>query len=67
MKQEEKKKSKELEALRHGKGQKTKERKRYFGSPLDAVATEDGLPLFVRQCVDITEQGMWVRQPSKLC
>ena len=57
LKQEEKKKSKEMEALRRGKSQKKKERKRYFGSPLEAVAGENGVPMFVQQCVTIVEQG----------
>ena len=59
-KQEKKKKFKESEALRRGKSQK-KERKRYFGSPLDTVATEEGVPLFVRKCVAIIEEGELLR------
>ncbi|KAL5457025.1 hypothetical protein EMCRGX_G034260 [Ephydatia muelleri] len=56
-KQEKKEKFKESEALRRGKSQK-KERKRYFGSPLDTVATEEGVPLFVRKCVAIIEEDL---------
>ncbi len=29
---------------------------RYFGSPLTSVVGEDGVPSFIRQCVEIIEQ-----------
>lgn len=57
LKQEEKKKSKELEALRSGKNLK-KERNRYFGAPLDAVAMQEGIPGFVQKCAAIIEEDL---------
>ena len=32
------------------------ERHRYFGSPLEAVVDDDGVPIFVKKCVQIVEE-----------
>ena len=32
------------------------ERTRYFGSPLDTVVESDGVPVFVKKCVQIIEE-----------
>ncbi len=33
------------------------ERRRYFGSPLESVIGEDGVPVFVKKCVELIESG----------
>ncbi len=33
----------------------TEERRRYFGSPLESVVGVDGIPVFVKKCVELVE------------
>jgi len=46
-------------------GQKEPERRRYFGSPLEMVAGDDGVPVFVKMCAKIIEdKGGSLTPPS---
>lgn len=70
-KQEEKRRQKEKEEQekKMGKGKrkgrsKKQERVRYFSSPLEQVAGEDGIPVFVKKCATYVEEKGMIPLPS---